>query len=292
MEILINGFDFWNMEAMHYYSFTSSYSGDKKAKAMELCLSERYWGSRKMDGQWNMIIKDMNGELHMRSRKEGVSGGFVDKIDWVPQIKESINDIPNGSAIVGEIYFPDDEGSRKITSVLNCLKDKCLDRQKKKPLHFYAFDILACDGELFIEKPIIERIKYLEKLKNHDYIETAIYLRGQALWDLFGEVIAAEGEGIVITREDCHYLPGKKTAWMTLKMKRELADTVDAFIDGHYKPAKRLYGGKEIQSWSYWENVKTGEKYNTCKFDDYINGVPVEAITAIFLCKSKIDISP
>lgn len=285
MEILIDGFDFWNMDAQKYYSFTSSYKGDKKAKAKELCLSEKYWGSRKMDGAWNMIIRDMEGNFHLRSRTESVNGGYTDKAEWIPQITQNLGGIPNGTVLIGEIYFPNNEGSRKITSVLNCLKDKCLDRQKKgEYLHYYIFDVVAWNGKSMIKMPFKNRINYLnlEVLKDLPYVETAEYVNGAALWDLYGNVIAAGGEGIVITREDCEYLCGKRTAWMTLKMKKELEDTIDAFLDGNYKPATRLYGGKEIETWTFWENTKTGEKYNTCKFDDYTNGVPVEPVSKAY----------
>lgn len=282
MEILIDGFDFWNMDAQKYYSFTSAFKGDKKAKAKELCLSERYWGSRKMDGAWNMIIRDMDGNFHLRSRTESVNGGYTDKAEWIPQITQNLAGIPNGTVLIGEIYFPDNEGSRKITSVLNCLKDKCLDRQKKNGyLHYYIFDIVAWNGKSMIKMPFKERINYLnlEVLKDLPYVETAEYMNGVALWDLYGHVIAAGGEGIVITREDCEYLCGKRTAWMTLKMKKELEDTIDAFLDGDFKMATRLYDGKAIETWPYWENFKTGEKSDSCRFNDYKNGLPVEPVT-------------
>ena len=36
MEIIIDGFDFWNMTPQKYYAFTAAFKGDKKAKAKEL----------------------------------------------------------------------------------------------------------------------------------------------------------------------------------------------------------------------------------------------------------------
>jgi|GEM_PF-1429881 len=281
-DIIIDGFNFTTMAAQKYYSFTSSFKGDKKTKAKELIFSDRYLGARKMDGAWAMIIKDMDGNFHMRSRTESVNGGYQDKAEWIPHICKQLAAIPNGTALVGEIYFPDNEGSRKITSVLNCLKDKCLERQKKNGyLHFYIFDIIAWNGKSMIDMEFKDRIKYLnlELFKDLANVETANYVMGEDLWNLYSEIIAAGGEGIVITREDCHYLCGKRTAWMTLKMKKELEDTIDAFIDGDYKTATRLYTGKEIETWTFWENTKTGEKFNTCKFDDFSNGVPVEPVT-------------
>lgn len=285
MEYIINNFDFWNMDAMNYYSFTSAFKGDKTAKARELCFSGNYMGSRKMDGAWNLLIKDMDGNYHLRSRKAGVNGGFVDKAEWIPHICKELDDVPNGTVFVGEIYFPNNEGSRKITSVLNCLKDKCIDRQKNGEwLHYYIFDVIAYNGKSLISVDFEQRIHHylnyelLDALIDLDYVEVASYYEGPELWELLATTLANGGEGVVITRKDCKYLCGKRTAWMTLKMKKELGDTVDAFIDGNYKPAKRLYIGKEIQTWPYWENTKTGQKYNTCQFEDYISGVPVEPV--------------
>lgn len=286
-EIIIDNFRFDNMEAQNYYSFSKAFKGDKKAKAKELCLSNRYMGSTKVDGAWNMIIKDNNGNYHLRSRKESVNGGFTDKAEWIPQICKELNNVPNGTVLIGEIYLPNNEGSRKITSILNCLKDKSLERQKENPLHFYIFDIIAYNGKSLIETPFEDRInKYLcgfsKKIVNPTYIEIAHYYEGEELWNLYFELIAAGREGMVITRKDCHYLCGKRTAWMTLKLKKELQDTIDAFIDGNYKPSTKIYNGKEIETWSYFLNEKTGEKYNTNMYNEYISGVPIVPITKAY----------
>ena len=291
MQLIIDNIDFWNLDAMNYYSFTSAFKGNKTAKAKELACSHNYLGSRKMDGAWNMIIRDDEGNFHMRSRKPGVNGGFVDKAEWVPHICEELAGVPNGTVLIGEIYFPNNEGSRKITSVLNCLKDKCIDRQKSGEwLHFYVFDVIAYKGKSLIDIKFEERInKYLnyellDVLKN-DHTEIAEYLEGPELWDLFGSIIAAGGEGIVITRKDCKYLPGKRTAWMTLKMKRELEETIDAFLDGDYTPATRVHSAKTpelLETWPYWENYKTGQKYNVSQYKDYVSGVPVEPVTKYY----------
>lgn len=291
MEVIIDNYDFWNMKAMKYYSFTSSFKGNRTAKAKELATSHNYLGSRKMDGFWSMIIKDMDGQIHLRSRDAGVSGEYADKAEWIPHICEELSGVPNGTVLVGEIYFPNNEGSRKVTSVLGCLKDKCIERQKTNGwLHFYIFDVLAYRGKSLIDIKFEERIeKYLnyellDVLKN-EHTSIAEYFEGPELWDLFGSVIAAGGEGIVITRKDCKYLPGKRTAWMTLKMKRELEETIDAFLDGDYTPATRVHLAKTpelLETWPYWENTKTGQKYSTSQFKDYINGVPVEPVTKYY----------
>ena len=293
MNIIIDNFDFWNMAAQKYYSFPKTYDTEKrKSEAKNLATSGNYLGSRKMDGAWNMIIRDLDGNFHMRSRTPGVNGGFVDKAEWVPHICKELDSIPNGTVLLGEIYFPNNEGSRKITSVLNCLKDKCLERQKTGGyLHYYIFDVLAYKGKNIMNEPFEKRIKtyldyeLLDVLKGN-YIEAAEYKEGQELWDLYGEVIAAGGEGIVITKKSAPYSPGKRTARMTLKMKKELTDTIDVFLTGNYKLAVREYKGKTpLETYSYWENIKTGEIFNTNKYNEYVQGFPVEPVSRHYALK-------
>ena len=289
-KIIIDDFRFDNMQAMKYWSHPKTYNIKKKRDESKcMCISGNYIGARKYDGAWNMLIKDMKGNFHLRSRTESVNGGYTDKSEWIPWIIEELSWIPNGTVLIGEICYPNNEGSRKITSVLNCLKDKCIERQKKNGiLNFYIFDILAYNGKSLINTPIETRIRhYLEHnladiSSNSKYVFMAEYKEGQELWDLYGQIIADGGAGLVITRKDCQYMPGKRTARMTLKMKKEINETVDAFLDGGYKPATREYSGKEIETWNFWENVKTGEKSNQCKFEEYLNGKTWEPITKAY----------
>lgn len=291
MKIIIDNYDFWDMPSMKYWSHPKSYDAKKKKEESKyMCISGDYMGARKYDGAWNMLIKDMEGNFHLRSRNESVNGGYTDKAEWIPWITEELSWIPNGTVLIGEICFPNNEGSRKITSVLNCLKDKCIDRQKKNGiLNFYVFDILAYKGKSLINTPFETRIRtYLECeladiSNNNKYVFMADYKEGPELWDLYGQVITEGGEGIVITRKDCKYLPGKRTARMTLKMKKELNDTIDAFIDGDYKPATRDYKGKTpLDQYSYWENIRTGEISGKCKFLEYTNGEPWEPVSRLY----------
>lgn len=293
-EIIIDGFQFDNMEAMKYWNFPRSYDQKrKKEESKYMCLSEDYYGSRKMDGAWNMLIKDMNGNFHLRSRTESVNGGYSDKAEWIPHVCKELKDIPNGTVLLGEIYFPNNEGSRKITSVLNCLKDKCIKRQEKNGwLHYYVFDILAWDGKNLIDCPFEKRCggdsSYLCNFdavyaSDYNYIEVAQYVKGKDLWDLYGKIIATGGEGIVITRKDCKYLCGKRTARMTLKMKKEINDTIDAFIDGGYKAATKEYKGKTpLDEYKYWQNERTGKISFENRFEEYINGEPWEPVSRLY----------
>lgn len=285
-EIVIDSVRFDNMEAMKYWCHPKTYDGKKKAEEIKtICLSNEYIGSRKMDGTWNMLIKDENGDFYLRSRTESVNGGFVNKAEWIPHIIKELDCVPNGTVLLGEIYFPNNEGSRKVTSVFNCLKDKCIERQKKNGfLHFYVFDVLAYRGKSLLKTKIENRVEHylyyelIDVLKS-EYVSVAEYYKGQELWEKLGEVLSCGGEGMVITKKDYGYESGKRTARKTIKVKKEINQTIDVFFDGNYKKATRLYTGKEIEKWNYWENVKTGEKFNTNMYSEYCSGIPVEPIT-------------
>lgn len=294
MNIVIDNFDFLNMPAMKYWSYASSTPVSKrKAEAKVLVESGEYYGSVKRDGVWEMIIKDIEGNFYARSRTESVNGGFANKTDFIPQIIEELNSIPNGTVLIGEIYFPNNEGSRKVTSVFNCLKDKCLERQKTKGfLHYYIFDILAYNGKSLINEAFEKRINHYlnyelsNMLENSNYIEVAEYKKGEELWDLYGSTIASGGEGIVITKKSAVYSPGKRPSKVTLKLKKELNDTIDAFLDGAYKEPTKLYSGKELETWSFWINEKTGERLPIgTHYDDYSEGSPITPVTKPFYYK-------
>ena len=125
MNIVINNVDFWDtFEPMKYWTPPKSYDMKKWQKEVrEYMLSGIFCGSIKVDGFWCMIIKDNEGIFHMRSRTANVEKTYLDKAEWIPWIIKDLEKLPNGTVLIGEIYKPNDEGSRKITSILNCLKD-------------------------------------------------------------------------------------------------------------------------------------------------------------------------
>ena len=176
MEVIINGFDFWNMEAEKYWAPTKN--TNLKELVNNAIFSGEYVGSRKVDGQWAMMIKDEEGNLYIRPRSESVNGGYPNKIDWVPHLKEQFNRLPKGTVLLGEIYFDGNEGSRKVTTIMGCLKEKAVQRQEKgDKLSFYIFDILAYDKILTKDWPLESRISEmiaLSKWFKNPYIRVVV----------------------------------------------------------------------------------------------------------------------
>jgi hypothetical protein len=282
----IDGIDFNNEPTEKYWSFPKSYKGNKSEETKQMILSGEYIGSEKKDGWYARIIKDEDGNIILHGRDKSVDGTYHNKVEWVPQCQSFFDSLPNGTCLLGELYFPNQRGSRRITTILGCLKDKALERQSKgEKVCYYVFDVWAYNGKSLLNITMKDRIeKYLNKelvsfFVNQDYVHKAIYFEKEELWNELGKILSRGDEGIVITKKNSTPDPGKRPARKTLKIKMEIEQTIDAFIDGSYKQPTRLYTGKEIEIWEYWENVKTLEKVNKNMYFEYSRGGAWEPVT-------------
>lgn len=265
MNCIIDGIDFWNMPAQKYYSTPNSWSAEKKKEnATNKIFSLGWYGARKVDGVFGMIGRNLDGEIFWRPRAKNTKGEFVNKIEWLPQIHDFLKQVDPGTVFLCETYIPSHESAKDTTSVLNCLLPKSLKRQENEEykLHIYIFDILADGGESYLNMKAIDRFLRVEDystIYNNPYVEWAKYYNGKELWDMLQHLLANGYEGMVITREDAPYTPGSRKSSYTLKIKKELQETVDCVIMGSNPPAY-LYTGKEIESWPYWFDTLTNQK--------------------------------
>ena len=83
------------------------------------------------------------------------------------------------------------------------------------------------------------------------------------------EVLSRGGEGIVLKKKDAIYSPDKSPAWSTIKIKK--TDTIDAFIIG-FEDATKIYTGKEIETWQYWEEKISEKKFCGNGYEQYLAG--------------------
>ena len=284
MKVIISGFDFWNMEAEKYWAPTKNIN--LKELVNNAIFSGDYIGSRKVDGQWDMMIKDEEGNLYLRPRNESVNGGYPNKIDWVPHLKEAFNSLPNGTVLLGEIYFDGNEGSRKVTSVMGCLKDKAVQRQEKgDKLSFYIFDCLSLNNTLLLDTSLTIRKDAIKGIfnsffKNSPYIKCATFYEGEELLDYIAYCREQGWEGVVLQRKDGIYEPGKRPARKSIKVKKELDKEVDCFLTGNYKEATWEYKGTEkIEEWQYWFHIKDDKKIFGKFFEEFQKGEPIEPIS-------------
>lgn len=308
MNNLIDGINFFELDAEKYWSFPKSYKKDSKAETKEMIFSNNYVGARKIDGAYYRFVKDMEGNMTLQGRNRSVKGIFLNKIGHVPHLKEFFDYLPNGTCLLGELYFPKKEGSHNVTTIMGCLEEKAIRRQEQgDKLHYYIFDIWAYNGKSLMNSSIEDRIKIMQKIKtniynNNDFgiidqakmfshgeeatinamfpeVHFAKYYIGAALWEQLHTILENGGEGVVITKKGTHPEPGKRPARKTLKIKKEISQTIDCFFTGKATPPTTDYSGKEIETWKYWQNIRTGEKLNGEYYDDYFKGAPIIPIT-------------
>lgn len=282
----IDNVNFHEIIPQKYWSFAKSYKGNIKVETRNMIFSNEYIGARKIDGAFYKFIKNDDGTMELLGRNKSVNGDYLNKIDWVPQFGSFFNELPNGTCLLGELYFPNKEGSSNVTKIMGCLKDKAIARQEKEDkLHYYIFDILAFDGKSLYQKNIEDRVIYLNDIniiKNtnyNEYIDVAKYYEGKELWNQLQQILSIGGEGIVITKKGTCYQPGKRPARQTLKIKKELEETIDCFFTGKVTSPTKEYTGKEIKTWSYWLNDRTGEKVQGEYYKEYLKGAPYVPIT-------------
>ena len=293
MNCIIEGIDFYELEAQRYYSPSTSWSVEKKKlNAEQKIFSGEWLGSLKKDGTFCMCGRNLEGEIFLRPRARNVKKEFVNKVDWVPQFHDFLNSLDPGTVFLGEVYLPNNEQAKATTSILNCLLSKSLKRQENEDnrLYLYIFDVLAENGKSYLNMKAIERFDLLNSFSRaypDKYVSWAKYYDGKELWNKLQEYLAEGREGIVITHKDSPYEAGKRSAKRTLKIKKEVQDTIDCVIIGANAPS-RGYNGKEIETWAYWFDELNNEfitaedylkKNHTNIYAAYVDGAPVKPVT-------------
>jgi ATP-dependent DNA ligase len=174
--------------------------------------------------------------------------------------------------------------SRNITTILGCGVEKAIQRQANDAdkLRLSVFDVIAYHGMHLHSQPITDRIEFLEKIRamNHPFADVVNYwTTPDSIHDNWLNILSSGGEGVVLTKKDNPYEFGKRTARHTLKLKKELQETIDVFLTGRYKEATKLYTGKEIETWQYWENLITDELQQGELFKFYQEGGNIDPVT-------------
>lgn len=81
------GIDWINAEPMKYWSHTTATPAEKKKQEIRNAVfSGDYIGALKVDGYYERLIKDEDGNCFMVARSKNVKGEATEKLAWVPHI--------------------------------------------------------------------------------------------------------------------------------------------------------------------------------------------------------------
>ena len=255
--------DFAMMEPMRYYDNPEPKTPTLREKRWDMISNKdnAYIASTKHDGDWGCFIHYSKGHNLIRSRSiSKVTGVYGDYTAKLPTAVEVMDTWPDNTVILAEICV-DGEGTNANTigTILRCLPEKAVERQKTTKLKFWGFDLLMFNGQDYTNTPYMLRILELESFLNDDFTEvhggaphfrcTDVFADGFDFEDLAHEIITNGGEGLVIQRKDNHYWPGTRTAWKTLKLKQKM-DSMELKVVAALDPTKE-YTGDDPEHWPY-----------------------------------------
>lgn len=225
---------------------------------LKACDDGEWFAELKKDGALYMYVKGTEGQNYLFGRTVSKKTGLLtEKSANVPHIIEAFHDIPYGTILLGEIYYPG-KTSKDCTSIMGCLPQKAIERQNKEygPIHYYVYDCLEYNGISLLPYDNWSRYQILQAIWKHCIVEGSVIpwtveLAAAVTEDIYasiGQALAAGEEGMVVKKKTALYESGKRPMTM---LKAKQVDYIDAVIMGFKDPTVE-YSGKEIEGWQYW----------------------------------------
>jgi ATP-dependent DNA ligase len=187
----------------------------------ELPVGEQWAYEPKYDGFRAIVFVD-GEDVFMQSRSGKPLGRYFPELSFAP----------GRYAIDGEIVIDGDtEGRQDFSALQNRIHpaQSRIDRLAgETPAHYIAFDLLAIDDELWLDRPFLGRRAALEALVQAPVSVTPL-VRSPAE----AEPWLVGSEGVVAKDVTAPYRPGQRTGMVKVKRVR----TIDAVVAG-YRPGK------------------------------------------------------
>ena len=242
---------------------------------LKACDDGTWFAEIKKDGALYMYVKGLGGESYLFGRTVSKKTGLLtEKSANVPHIISVLSQLPNGTILLGEIYYPG-KTSKDVTSIMGCLPAKAIERQKGEYgyIHYYVYDCLGYNGTSLLKydnwtryqvtKRIFEKvIPVLQWEENENtikfyskYIEFAKAIE-EDIYPSIGKALSEGEEGLVVKKKTGMYEPGKRPQTM---LKAKQVDYIDAVIIG-FKEPEIHYVGKEKETWQYWVGTDDHEE--------------------------------
>ena len=237
-----------------------------------------WYAAVKVDGEYGRIIKDNEGNVLIQGRgKSRVTGEYVDKTAHLPHIVEEMKNFPNGTVLLGEFAFDIVKtSSQEVATIFRCLAPKAIQRQTKRKIKFYVFDVLAYNGTevyqlTFAQRRAILKTILLEQKEPLATIMILEWIPAETALSKLDHILRAGGEGMMIMNGSQPYFPGSRRGTVSIKIKKEIGEMTLPVID--IVEPKREYTGKDPENWEYRDE---GEPVTEYYYKGWKQGVVVD----------------
>jgi bifunctional non-homologous end joining protein LigD len=180
-------------------------------------------------------------------------------LDWTHRMKslaDAVRALPFESALIdGEVVVLQENGVSSFAELQNAFQENA-----KRPLAYFAFDLLHLDGHNLRNLPLIERKQILKRILRAGGAGETIRLSEDIAGGgaaIFRKACELGTEGIVSKRADSKYSPGRGGSWQKIKCYREQELVIGGFtlpakgihgvgalLLGYYRGGKLVYAGK------------------------------------------------
>ncbi|MCS4537309.1 MAG: ATP-dependent DNA ligase [Thaumarchaeota archaeon] len=176
----------------------------------------------------------IRAQVHKADAKVKVYSRRLEDISWsFPDLVQAILKIPNTIVLDGEILPFKDNNPLPFQELQRRIRKKSPTKEimEELPVVYKCFDILYLDGKVLIEKPLLQRRRFLRNLKLPDKIQlsrTATVSSVETLQKVFEASKKLGYEGLVVKDPTSPYWPGRRGKYW-IKLKKEL-DTLDVVV--------------------------------------------------------------
>jgi bifunctional non-homologous end joining protein LigD len=195
----------------------------------------------------------------IQARKDGDTVQLLTRtgLDWTHRMKSIaalVSDLPVDKAILdGEVVVLAENGTTSFADLQAAFQEGV-----KKPLTYFAFDLLHLNGHNLRSLPLIERKKLLKRVIGGD----SEFLRFGEHVETSGDVVFQKAcelhaEGIISKRVGSKYSSGRSGSWLKMKCVREQefviggftlpsngSHGVGALLLGYYSGKNLIYAGR------------------------------------------------
>jgi bifunctional non-homologous end joining protein LigD len=180
-----------------------------------------------------------------------------------PAIAKTLENLPDGTMIDGEIVALDEDGRPSFHALQNR-------RLGKRPLHYYVFDLLAYQGHSLLGVELRQRRELLRSI----LAASAAVIFSENFQTTAGQLLKSARElgleGIVAKRADSLYEPGKRSpAWVKYKIQQgqefviggyKVGNPLESLLIGYYDKGKLLFLDKVRNGLTPWLRKELSQK--------------------------------